>query len=104
MSLNYVIQDPAVIIGSKNVTTNIFTAVALKNYYDFDGTASKIIETGEGSKLLHRGKDILEFDSVLPIPTSDKKDLFAAVIEVLANKKIYLPIILKNLYKIIIYL
>ncbi|MAH42300.1 hypothetical protein CL614_01050 [archaeon] len=50
-----------------------------------------MIETGEGSKLLHRGKDISEFDSVLPIPTGEKKDLFAAVIEVLANKKIYLP-------------
>ena len=51
MSLNYEIQDPSVIVGAKNATTNIFTAVTLKNYYDFDGTASKILETGEGSKI-----------------------------------------------------
>jgi len=51
MSLNYEIQDPSVIVGTKNVSTNIFTAVTLKNYYDFDGTASKILETGEGSKI-----------------------------------------------------
>ncbi len=50
-----------------------------------------MIETGEGSHLWHRGKDIAEFESVLPIPTIEKKDLFAALIEVLAHKKIYLP-------------
>lgn len=50
-----------------------------------------MIETGKGCRLLHKGRDVAEFESVLPIPTMANKDLFAAVIEVLANKKIYMP-------------
>ncbi|MFH1420934.1 MAG: hypothetical protein ABIG30_03115 [Candidatus Aenigmatarchaeota archaeon] len=50
-----------------------------------------MIETGEGCKLKYKGTDLCEFDSVLPVPTARYKELFAAVIEVLANKKIYLP-------------
>ena len=46
MSTRYAIQDPAVLIGSKT-SLNVATGVTLTDYYNFDGTTSKVIETGE---------------------------------------------------------
>jgi len=46
MSTRYAIQDPSVLIGSKT-SLNVATGVTLTDYYNFDGTTSKVIETGE---------------------------------------------------------
>jgi len=46
MSTRYAIQDPSVLIGSKT-SANVATGVTLTDYYNFDGTTSKVIETGE---------------------------------------------------------
>lgn len=51
MTLIYPIQDPAVLIGSKDATTKVPTGATLTDYYDFDGDTTKIIETGEASKI-----------------------------------------------------
>lgn len=47
--LHYPIQDPLVLIGSKSGTTR--TGVALVDYYNLDGTTTKVFDTPEASKL-----------------------------------------------------
>lgn len=49
--LRYATQNPAVLIGSRNTTTDAVTGATLTNYYDLDGLTTKIFETGEATKI-----------------------------------------------------
>ena len=78
MSTRYAIQDPAVLIGSKSTSTNIATGVTLTDYYNFDGTTSKVIETGEAP--------IIELNGIYTAGTGETANSVEIIVEASSDR------------------
>jgi len=75
--LNYATQDPAVLIGSKT-SLNVATGETLTDYYNFDGTTSKAIETGEASKI--------EFNCIYTAGTGETTNSVEIIVEASSDR------------------